>query len=466
MDASISNSINTADRASYITNESTPLHNVKLKDEGYKYIIGTFGIVTLIITIGLGVAINKDPGEVSFGSGIAADRSVCTEAGNEIFMKGGNSVDVAVAVTVCLGVVFPHLTGIGGNGVLLVYNHKTEKILMCLDSWPPAGTVVVPQLMLALYTAHSSFGHKSWSIILEPAIRIAREGFQVSESLIQSLKHLSPNANDDLKNWLHSLKLGTVIKSPQLAETLAVIQDKGVEALYTGSLNDELGKYFDSKSLSEPSLNKEPCSEAIGKGYRLISSGVGTAGPSLLNSLVDSNFSNSFSVQELADFLIGKEELSWPLPSGVVVSVTDKDDNYVSIVSGLGPVLGSQNLLKDGYIVGSLLHRSNLSRINSFGAPFIATTLQHKCEKRIVTGGVDLRDMLQVLPKILWGSEGVVNSVEAARVRITENSLLAEINHPPVLPFSLPPASMPYPVINVIQKRGDEVLAYDDSRSL
>ncbi|XP_066903662.1 glutathione hydrolase 7 isoform X2 [Halyomorpha halys] len=381
-------------------------------------------------------------------------------------MKGGNSVDVAVAVTVCLGVVLPHLTGIGGNGVLLVYNHKAEKILMCLDSWPPAGTIIVPQLMLALYTAHSSFGHKSWSIILEPAIRIAREGFPVSESLMQSLKHLSPNANDDLKSWLHSLKLGTTIKSPQLAATLAVIQEKGIEALYTGSLHEELTKHFDSKSLSEPSLNKEPCSEAIAKGYHLITSGVGTAGPSLLDSLVNSNFSHNFSVQELADFLLGKEELSWPLPSGVAVNVADKDDNYVSIVSGLGPVLGSQNLLKDGYIVGSLLHRSNLSKINSFGAPFIATTLVHKCEKRIITGGVDVRDMLQVVPKLLWGSESIMNSIEAARVRITENSLLAEINHSPFLPFTLPPASMPYPVINVIKKRGDNVFAYDDSRSL
>ena len=51
----------------------------------------------------------------------------------------------------------------------------------------------------------------------------------MSESLMQSLMHLSPNANDDLKNWLHSLKVGNYIKSPQLATTLSVIKDTGVD---------------------------------------------------------------------------------------------------------------------------------------------------------------------------------------------------------------------------------------------
>ena len=78
---------------------------------------------------------------------------------------------------------------------------------------------------------------------------------------------------------------------------------------------------------------------------------------------------------------------------------------------------------------------------------------------------MDIRDLLQIVPKLLWGSADVLSNIEAPRVRITENGVFAETNHSPSLPYSLPSASMPYPVINVLQKRGDNVIAYEDSRS-
>jgi gamma-glutamyltranspeptidase/glutathione hydrolase len=60
-----------------------------------------------------------------------SDHPVCTELGNDILGMGGNSVDAAVAATFCMAVVAPHLTGIGGGGMMLIHiNRKNESVVI------------------------------------------------------------------------------------------------------------------------------------------------------------------------------------------------------------------------------------------------------------------------------------------------------------------------------------------------
>ena len=57
---------------------------------------------------------------------VATDHSECSRIGRNILQHGGSAVDSAIASMLCLGVVHPHSTGIGGGGFMLVYHRYTK----------------------------------------------------------------------------------------------------------------------------------------------------------------------------------------------------------------------------------------------------------------------------------------------------------------------------------------------------
>ena len=57
-----------------------------------------------------------------------SDHPLCTEAGNDILAEGGNAVDAAVAAQFCMAAVAPHVTGIGGGGVMLVHMNRRRDL--------------------------------------------------------------------------------------------------------------------------------------------------------------------------------------------------------------------------------------------------------------------------------------------------------------------------------------------------
>src|SRR5690625_4139365 len=58
---------------------------------------------------------------------VASPNKLATVIGNNILQHGGNAVDAMVAVNAALGVVFPHMTGAGGDAFWLIYDAKTDK---------------------------------------------------------------------------------------------------------------------------------------------------------------------------------------------------------------------------------------------------------------------------------------------------------------------------------------------------
>src|SRR5450432_4145245 len=138
-----------------------------------------------------------------------------SRAGIFILHKGGNAVDAAVATGFALAVTHPTAGNIGGGGFMLVrmadgrttfldFREKAPASAtrnMYLDAngkvtkdstvgWRASG---VPGSVRGFELAHKKFGHKAWSELVDPAVKLASEGFPLSFNVSQSLKNKATN---------------------------------------------------------------------------------------------------------------------------------------------------------------------------------------------------------------------------------------------------------------------------------
>jgi gamma-glutamyltranspeptidase / glutathione hydrolase len=136
---------------------------------------------------------------------VASAHRLATEAGIRILKKGGNAIDAAVATAFAISVTLPYSAGIGGGGFLLLHDGKRGVVRsldfreraplaahrdMFLDAKgrvsPGASTdgylsAGVPGTVAGLYEVHRKYGTLPWKTVMEPSIRLAYDGFLVSE---------------------------------------------------------------------------------------------------------------------------------------------------------------------------------------------------------------------------------------------------------------------------------------------
>src|SRR5687768_11674544 len=132
---------------------------------------------------------------------VGASHPLAAEAGAKMLRDGGNAIDAAAAIQFALNVVEPEFSGIGGGGFMMVHlaNGKQtfvfegrEKAPATADTtlftinganqgFTPASTsgqaVGVPGTLMVVATAVQRFGKKRLSEVMEPAIKLARDGF-------------------------------------------------------------------------------------------------------------------------------------------------------------------------------------------------------------------------------------------------------------------------------------------------
>ena len=146
---------------------------------------------------------------------------LATEAGYDILQLGGSAVDAAIAAQMVLGLTEPQSSGIGGGALLLLYDGTQVVAFDGRETAPAAATpdrfldaqgrplalrdavvggrsVGVPGVLKMLDMAHRQYGKLPWATLLQPAIRLAEEGFPISQRLHlllasdQHLRHVEP----------------------------------------------------------------------------------------------------------------------------------------------------------------------------------------------------------------------------------------------------------------------------------
>ena len=206
---------------------------------------------------------------------VVTDEELGSQAGVEILKRGGNAVDAAVAIAFALAVVEPAAGNIGGGGFMLIRlaDGKTT-FLDYRETAPGKATrdmyvgkdgkldeeasvvgyrsVAVPGTVAGLELALKTYGTMKLVDVIAPAIRLADEGFSVSEKLAAELEEESPGLQafpTSQRIFLHGgerFKAGDTLKQPELAATLKRIAQKGSEEFYRGetahTLTDEMAK--------------------------------------------------------------------------------------------------------------------------------------------------------------------------------------------------------------------------------
>jgi gamma-glutamyltranspeptidase/glutathione hydrolase len=197
---------------------------------------------------------------------VAAANPLAAAAGRDILRAGGSAIDAAIAVQLVLNLVEPQSSGLGG-GAFIVHWRQGKRELTTLDGRETAPKAVTPDLFMKdglpmsfmaavvggrsvgvpgtpalLEAAHKRFGKLPWAQVIEPAIRLAEEGFAISPRLAGLLageKFLS--VDPVARAYFHDADgkpkaAGTLLKNPAFAATLRSFAAEGAKPFYDGSI--------------------------------------------------------------------------------------------------------------------------------------------------------------------------------------------------------------------------------------
>jgi gamma-glutamyltranspeptidase/glutathione hydrolase len=199
---------------------------------------------------------------------VVSQNDLSSQLGTEILNKGGNAVDAAVAVGFSLAITLPRAGNLGGGGFMLVYiKEKQEIYYIDYRSSSPLNANIkdlfntnlpkdykktdfdksrfghkasaIPGTVAGLLEAHRNFGKLSLKEILEPVIKQASEGIKVSYDLNKAIESTPQLFNDPESRKIYfdngkPLVKNTLMKRPDLAETLSHISANGHKGFYEG----------------------------------------------------------------------------------------------------------------------------------------------------------------------------------------------------------------------------------------
>ena len=214
------------------------------------------------------VAVKTDSYSVSTANPIS------TAAAREVLSAGGTAADALVTAQLVLGLVEPQSSGIGGGGYIL-YHDAADNSVTAIDGRETAPSdapdtylsqisatdtrtpqpdtrrsgrsIGVPGIMAALGTLHAAHGKTQWSELVQPAISLSEDGFDISPRLATTIEDNATDLARDPEAAAYYLnpdgtgkKAGTHLTNPAYASTLTALKLNGPQALYTGKIADDI----------------------------------------------------------------------------------------------------------------------------------------------------------------------------------------------------------------------------------
>ncbi|XP_078111277.1 glutathione hydrolase 7 [Sander vitreus] len=277
-------------------------------------------IITACLTFATGVTVALimqiyfgDPQIFNQGA-VVTDVAQCTSLGFDILGKQGSSVDAAITAALCLGIVHPHTSGIGGGGVMLVHDIRKnetrvidfretapsaihEEMLQTNLDLNPGLLVGVPGMLSGMHQAHQLYGRMPWKDVVTMAAEVARNGFNVTHDLAEALakvkdQNMSAAFRDlFLPNGQAPLS-GMFTRRLDLAAILDAVAVNGISEFYSGNLTQEMAAAVQARGgvLTEDDFGNystvlQQPAEIIYQGHHVMAAPAPHAGVALITAL-------------------------------------------------------------------------------------------------------------------------------------------------------------------------------------
>jgi gamma-glutamyltranspeptidase/glutathione hydrolase len=278
---------------------------------------------------------------------VCAAQPEAVEAGALVLERGGNAVDAAVACALAQGVVDPLMTGLGGVGSAIVHvpGHGGLENLNFLGRAPGAAredmwadrivgetgdgfgfvlegrenslghqAVMTPGNLAGYWTMHAAHGQLAWAEVCAPAIEAAEEGWMVRPHVYayatQDEAAQGRVPNEEILGFTQTgralyldpdprhagggrmKRLGSLIRNPDLAESLRLVAARGVDALYRGPLGERIvddmrrhGGLITMQDLAAYRVIPQPALKARYRGHTIASNQPGGSGVQVAQTL-------------------------------------------------------------------------------------------------------------------------------------------------------------------------------------
>ncbi len=269
-----------------------------------------FAVALLLASACSAAAPNGTPvpsGTAQRGMVVSAS-AVASEAGRDVLAQGGNAVDAAIATGFALAVTYPVAGNIGGGGFMVIrFPDGRATAIDFREMAPKAATpemftdatgaysstihhdshksVGVPGTVAGFAMAHRKYGTRDWKRLVDPAVRLAADGIDVTAGFAGAL---SWGMSEDLKKYPATVAaytkngtpyvVGERIRQPDLARSLTRIRDQGQDGFYRGEtarlLAEEMrrgGGLITEEDLARYEAKERAPIRGTYRGYEIIS---------------------------------------------------------------------------------------------------------------------------------------------------------------------------------------------------